>query len=395
MFEGFPNLHPLVVHVPIVLIMLAAALQGILVFRDWPPVRWITLGVMAGGFAGALAASTVFHAMPMGLPSKAAAMFAEHEQYAGYTLWLSGITLLLGGVGAFFQLKQRAYEILVLVSAVAAAGVLSVAGHRGAQLVYVAGVGPQGNMMMKGDHHGHGGAEAMPGMNMETPTADAHGQEAGHSDDGHDGPPAAQKPMPPNMEGMDMGRAASPKPARPAANDMGGVAMPGQKNSAPAGQANRADMPGMNRKPGRPMPPGQSRSGPPAPMDMGSMPGMDMRPPAAKNAPRPAAGRTNNMNNMNNMADMPGMKPTGQPKPAPAMPGMGNRKGMDGQPNMPDKKNIKGMGEMKGMDDAKAMPGMGSMPGMPGMAMPNPMDKYRFQDNNPAREQPKQAPTPR
>ena len=32
MFEDFPNLHPLVVHLPIVLILLAAALQAVLVF---------------------------------------------------------------------------------------------------------------------------------------------------------------------------------------------------------------------------------------------------------------------------------------------------------------------------------------------------------------------------
>lgn len=41
MFSDFPNLHPLVVHLPIVLILLAAALQALLVFKDWPQVRWI------------------------------------------------------------------------------------------------------------------------------------------------------------------------------------------------------------------------------------------------------------------------------------------------------------------------------------------------------------------
>ena len=122
MFSDFPNLHPLVVHFPIVLILLSAALQAVLVFKDWPPVRWITLVIMASGFAGALAASTVFHAMPMGLSPKAADVFSAHEQYAGYALWLSGITLLLGGVGEFFQLRRRAFEVLVLVSALAAAG---------------------------------------------------------------------------------------------------------------------------------------------------------------------------------------------------------------------------------------------------------------------------------
>jgi uncharacterized membrane protein len=120
MFSDFPNLHPLVVHFPIVLVLLAAALQAVLVFREWPPVRWITLVVMAGGFAGALAASTTFHAMPMGLAPRAAAVFAAHEKFASYTLWLSGITLLLRSVGEYFKLQRRAYEILVLGFALAA-----------------------------------------------------------------------------------------------------------------------------------------------------------------------------------------------------------------------------------------------------------------------------------
>ncbi|MFC7670641.1 hypothetical protein ACFQT0_27120 [Hymenobacter humi] len=121
----------MVVHFPIVLLLLSTALQALLVYKDWPVVKWITIGVMAGGFLGALAASTIFHAMPSGLPPKAAAVFDAHEKFAGYTLWLSGITLLLAGIGQFFKLQRRAYEVLVLVSALATAGVLSVAGHRG------------------------------------------------------------------------------------------------------------------------------------------------------------------------------------------------------------------------------------------------------------------------
>ena len=86
MFSDFPNLHALVVHFPVVLLLVAAALQAVLVFKDWQQVRWIALVVMAGGLAGGIAASTTFHAMPRGLPPKAAAIFAVHEQYAGYTL---------------------------------------------------------------------------------------------------------------------------------------------------------------------------------------------------------------------------------------------------------------------------------------------------------------------
>ena len=35
MFSDFPNLHPLVVHLPIVLLLLSAGLQALLVYTDW------------------------------------------------------------------------------------------------------------------------------------------------------------------------------------------------------------------------------------------------------------------------------------------------------------------------------------------------------------------------
>ena len=376
MFKDFPNLHPLVVHFPIVLILVSAALQAVLVFKDWPPVRWITLVVMAGGFAGALAASTVFHAMPMGLSPQVAEVFSAHEQYASYALWLSGITLLLGGVGEFFQLRRRAFDVLVLVAALAAAGAVSVAGHHGAQLVYIAGVGPQGHLVMKGDHE-HG-AGAMPGMTM----GDAHGDdhaEGDHHEEAtqagdHDGdshaaasPPHASKMA--DMPGMgSSNKTAGPAEANAPMPGMSGMDMAAPKKGSHQPQApaksDMADMPGM-KMPGSkkklPMPKGMEMSGSsklPAMGAMSGMKGMDMK-PAGKKKPSKAAPE---MSDMGNMPNMPGMAmPSGQ-KP---------------KPNAPP------------MHDMKNMPGMEKGQAMPGMSMPNPMDKYRFEDNNPAREQPK------
>ncbi len=42
MFSDFPNLHPLVVHFPIVLILLSVVLQGILLFKDYYQIKWVT-----------------------------------------------------------------------------------------------------------------------------------------------------------------------------------------------------------------------------------------------------------------------------------------------------------------------------------------------------------------
>ncbi|WP_192825385.1 DUF2231 domain-containing protein [Rufibacter sp. LB8] len=131
MFDEFPNLHPLVVHFPIVLILLGAGLQALLIFKDWQQLRWVTLVILAGGFLGALAASTIFHAMPEGLSVQAQEVFSEHEKYSSYTLWLSGITFLLRGLGEYLRVYRRPYEILVLGFALLSSLFLSLAGHRG------------------------------------------------------------------------------------------------------------------------------------------------------------------------------------------------------------------------------------------------------------------------
>ncbi|MCA8833319.1 DUF2231 domain-containing protein [Hymenobacter pini] len=378
MFSDFPNLHPLVVHLPIVLLLLSAALQALRVYKDWPPVRWITIGVMAGGFLGALAASTVFHAMPQGLAPRAAAVFEAHEKFAGYTLWLSGITLLLAGIGTFFKIERRAYEALVLVSAVATAGVLSVAGHRGAQLVYVEGVGPQGRLLDK--NHGHGGGEAMPGMEME---ADSHSEPEEAA--AHSAAPAPEQgaasaaPNATNMPGMDMsGQPAPRRGSGTASKGMEGMDMSGAR---PAGQARPTapqgempNMPGMRMpasKSPQPMPQGMNMGRPAKQPAMSGMPGMDnmagMRmPPAGAKKPAKAKGGMEGMEGMGNMADMPGMKAPAPQQPSQAMPAMGN---------------------MPGMETGQAMPNAGAMPGM---RMPSsPLDKFRFEDNNPARNKPK------
>ncbi|WP_139926207.1 DUF2231 domain-containing protein [Hymenobacter sp. DG01] len=378
MFSDFPNLHPLVVHLPIVLLLLSAGLQALNVYKDWPPVKWITMAVMAGGFLGALAASTVFHAMPMGLAPRAAAVFEAHEKFAGYTLWLSGITLLLTGVGTFFKIQRRAYEILVLVSAVATAGVLSVAGHRGAQLVYVEGVGPQGRLLDKS--HGHGGGEAMPAMEME---ADTHNEAAGGNDHNANQAPASPNPLAApgsaDMPGMDMnGPASTSKDSRTAPGAMDNRAMPGRQPAGPPAPANSTmpDMPGMRmpaEKMTQPMPAGMDRSRPARQKPMNDMPGMENMPgmsPPKSGAKKPAKAPSG-MAGMGTMADMPGMKAPGSKQPKQATPPMDN------------------MSDMPGMEKGQPMPAMGPMPGM---RMPtNPLDKFRFEDNNPARNKPKHA----
>lgn len=168
MFKDFPSLHPLAVHFPIVLILLAAALQAVLVWKDLKQIKWVTLAIMAGGFFSSLAASTIFHAEPSAdAPRAALEIFEQHEKYAQLTLWMSGITFLLKGIGVFFRINRRSFEIIVLIAAIIAAVFLSIAGHHGARLTHIAGVGPMGKYLMK--EHGAGGN--MEGMDMKSDSA--------------------------------------------------------------------------------------------------------------------------------------------------------------------------------------------------------------------------------
>ena len=292
MFKDFPSLHPLVVHFPIVLILLAAAFQIMVVWKPhWRQICWATLFIMAAAFFSALAASTIFHAMPSAdAPKAAMQIFEEHEKYAQLTLWMSGITLLLKSIGIFFKINRRLYELIVLLAAIIAAIFLSIAGHHGAKLTHVAGVGPMGRYLMKDHGAGHDEKD-MEGMDMD-------GDSTTHMNDTH-------------------------------MND----SMPGMKN-----------MPGMDTMKG--------------------------------------------MKNMDNMKDMEGMD---KMKDMKNMPGMDKMKDMKDMPGMDTMKNMKGMDDMKDMKD---MPGMDStmkMEDMKNMNMPmkNPMDTFRFPDNNPARKKAK------
>lgn len=156
MFSDFPSLHPLIVHFPIVLILLAAGFQASLVWKHRQQIRWATLVIMTLAFFSSLAASTVFHAMiSADAPKEIQDIFASHEEFAKYTLWMSGFTLALKCIGDFYKLYRRSYDVLVLTAAVLTAILLSITGHHGGRLVHVAGVGPMGRYLME-DHHGAG-----------------------------------------------------------------------------------------------------------------------------------------------------------------------------------------------------------------------------------------------
>nr|WKN38600.1 hypothetical protein K4G66_07780 [Tunicatimonas sp. TK19036] len=153
-FSDFPNLHPLVVHIPIVMLPLAVVLQLIGFFVFSRPISWIVLGILVLGFLGAYAANNWTHPHVTELPDRVQEVYNRHDTYAAWTLWLSGIAAVLKIASHFLLKSVRWAEGVIAIVLLACTYTVSVAGHYGSQLVHVEGVGPQGNYL-ETEAHSH------------------------------------------------------------------------------------------------------------------------------------------------------------------------------------------------------------------------------------------------
>ena len=151
----FSSLHPLVVHFPIVLLLLAGLTQIASFFLWKKQLDWATLLLLLGGFLGAYVASTFVHPHTTGLTDAASAVLEKHDQFAYLTIWLSGIGLLLKSVGMFFIKDKVWLEIIIALVLASAAFTVSKAGHYGATLSHIHGIGAQGHFIEKNESHSH------------------------------------------------------------------------------------------------------------------------------------------------------------------------------------------------------------------------------------------------
>ena len=151
-FDDFPSMHPLVVHFPIVLLLLAAIAQLFSFFVFKEQLSWVTLALATGGLIGAFAAAEFVHPHTTDLSESAAWVLEQHETYADYTLWLAGLALLMKIASHFFLKRKRWIEAVVAIVLLASAYCVSVAGHHGSQLTHIEGVGPQGEYLEIEDH---------------------------------------------------------------------------------------------------------------------------------------------------------------------------------------------------------------------------------------------------
>lgn len=152
-FDAFPNLHMLFVHFPVVLLIVAFLFQILTFFIYKEGMDVATLVVLGLGWLGAVLAAYVSHPNVADLPEQTQKVFEAHESYAYWTVGLSSVALALKGVTFFFFQGKRWMEWLVLITLIATVFVIAKAGHLGSQLVYIEGVGPQGQYLEQ-EHSG-------------------------------------------------------------------------------------------------------------------------------------------------------------------------------------------------------------------------------------------------
>lgn len=151
--SDFPTLHPIIVHFAIVLIILAAVLQLINIYLMKKEISWIVTGILMVGVAAAWFASKNFHPHTHGLSEHAKLVLAQHDKWADLTIYFGFTALFLQIVNHFiFKSKRWASSLVSVVLAMSAYSVAH-AGHYGAQLVHIEGIGPQGKFLEMEHHH--------------------------------------------------------------------------------------------------------------------------------------------------------------------------------------------------------------------------------------------------
>ena len=149
----FPTLHPLIVHFPIVLLLILPFLMLAYVIFDKIEILWITTAISFGGTSASILASTVLHPHTSGINQKMMSVLAEHDFWAYSTSIISSLTLLSLIILLIMNFNKIKY--LTLLLSISAAITVSIAGHYGATLTHLLGVGPQGNYLELNNSHNH------------------------------------------------------------------------------------------------------------------------------------------------------------------------------------------------------------------------------------------------
>ncbi|MFW5886524.1 MAG: DUF2231 domain-containing protein [Bacteroidota bacterium] len=146
-FEKFPNLHPLFVHFPVVLLGLAFFTQLFSFFLWKKELSVATLLLLLIGFIGALLSANWFHphVSAESMQGQLKEVFFLHEKLANWTQWLAGVGLFIKLVSHFLFRRNNVSEAISFMLIAGAVVFVSLTGHLGSQMVFLEGVGPRGN----------------------------------------------------------------------------------------------------------------------------------------------------------------------------------------------------------------------------------------------------------
>ncbi len=131
--------------------MIAAAMQFVNILFQNKVLNWSVTIMVLLGFVTAYASTHWSHPHTDGLTEHAELVLAQHDKYADYTIYLSGLGLV-AQLLSLFIFKGKRWSIAVAAVILIGAGyAVAMAGHYGAQLVHIEGVGPQGKYLEQ--HH--------------------------------------------------------------------------------------------------------------------------------------------------------------------------------------------------------------------------------------------------
>jgi len=143
--EWAPNIHPLIIHFPIAIILLAVLMDFLNLFlpdKWWDGLKTTILygigaiAAIAAYYTGTWAADSVF------LPSEAQSVLNNHADWALWTVWFFGIFAVLRIVLHWYKkIDQKAFRIGLFVLALPGVFLLYQTGDHGAQLVFGYGAG--------------------------------------------------------------------------------------------------------------------------------------------------------------------------------------------------------------------------------------------------------------
>jgi uncharacterized membrane protein len=113
--EHFPNYHPLIVHFPIVLLCLVAALQIGALFVKNRGYHYTILALAWLGYATAYFAAAWRHPHieREAVSAVAQVIFDEHQLYARWSVWLGGAGAVLKSLELYFR---KGYLLAVLTT---------------------------------------------------------------------------------------------------------------------------------------------------------------------------------------------------------------------------------------------------------------------------------------